>query len=215
VTALYRIGYLQRMPLKTTYPSVVGYVGQLLGRLPHDTELVIDYTGVGRPVVDMFAYSGISPIGCLITGGAAVNWEGNIASVPKIVLVSRLTVLLHEGRLKVHKDLPEGPVLAAELRNFRAAYTEAGHLTFNARQGKHDDLLLATGLAAWYLDDSGRPSAGIFELYAQRAGRDPGERYAIGVDLGQSLDPTAICVMSRVERPSPADVTEKTFEAVA
>jgi hypothetical protein len=188
----------------------------MLGKLPRGTDVVIDYTGVGRPIFGMFAYSGIVPVGVLITGGAAVSWEGDIASVPKIVLVSRLTVLLHEGRLKVHRDLVEGKVLAEELRNFRAAYTQAGHLTFNARSGKHDDLLLATGLAAWYLEDNGRPGAGILDYYAQRAGRrDSGERYVIGVDLGQSVDPTAICVMSRVERPSPADPTEKAFEAVA
>jgi hypothetical protein len=211
VTTVHRIGYLARVPLRTPYPAVVGLVGQILGRLPSGTELVVDYTGVGRPVFDMFAFSGIVPVGVLITGGAAVSWEGGIASVPKIVLVSRLTVLLHEGRLKVHRDLAEGRVLAEELRNFRASYTEAGHLTFNARSGRHDDLLLATGLAAWYLEDTGRPGAGICDYYARLAGRSSGERFAVGVDLGQSSDPTAICVMSRIERPGRGD---EAFEAV-
>jgi hypothetical protein len=220
MTAIYRIGYLARVPLRTPYPAIVAYVGQMLGKLSRGTELVIDYTGVGRPIFDMFTFSGIVPIGVLITGGASVNWDGQIVSVPKIVLVSRLTVLLHEGRLKVHRDLPEGKVLAEELRNFRASYTEAGHLTFNARSGKHDDLLLATGLAGWYLEDRGWPG-GVFDLYAERAARLNGmadamrERFVIGVDLGQSNDATAICVMSRVESQSPADPTGKVFEEAA
>jgi len=36
-------------------------------------------------------------------------------------------------------------------------------------------------------------------------GGDPAERYCIGVDLGQSNEPTAIAVMSRVERPGRGD----------
>ena len=44
-------------------PGIVAHVGRLLGKLPPGTELVIDFTGVGRPVFDMFVYSGISPLG--------------------------------------------------------------------------------------------------------------------------------------------------------
>jgi len=43
MSPIYRIGYLQRMPLRTPYPAIVSYVGQRLGQLPRDTELVIDY----------------------------------------------------------------------------------------------------------------------------------------------------------------------------
>jgi hypothetical protein len=88
----------------------------------------------------------------------------------------------------------------------------AGHPTFNARAGNHDDLLLATGLAAWYLEGAGRPGQGLFDYYEQRAGRrDGAERYVVVVDLGQSAHPTAVAVMSRCERPGAAD---EAFEAV-
>src|SRR6266851_9529334 len=66
---IYQVGHLERMPLGTPYPGIVAHVGRLLGKLP-DPELVIDYTGVGRPVFDLFTYAGISPVGVLITGGA-------------------------------------------------------------------------------------------------------------------------------------------------
>jgi hypothetical protein len=71
VSAIFQVGHLERMPLGTTYPAIVQHVGRLVGRLPKDTELVIDYTGVGRPVFDLFRYSGISPTGMLITSGVA------------------------------------------------------------------------------------------------------------------------------------------------
>lgn len=57
-STIYRVGYLSPVPPRTPYPAIVGYVGQMLGRLPRDTELVIDFTGVGRPVFDMFVHSG-------------------------------------------------------------------------------------------------------------------------------------------------------------
>src|SRR5689334_7972846 len=64
-----QVGHLERLPLGTTYPAIVAYVSRLRTKLPGHPELVIDFTGVGRPVFDMFVYSGISPIGVLISGG--------------------------------------------------------------------------------------------------------------------------------------------------
>jgi hypothetical protein len=164
---VYRVGYLERMPLGTPYPSIVARVGSLLGRLP-GAELVIDYTGVGRPVFDMFRISGISPIGVLITGGATETHEGFIHGVPKLTLISRLQVLLHEGRLKIHKDLSEAETLVRELQDFRCEFTAAGALTFNARSGRHDDLLLALAIAVWRAADGGMTNAGLFRYYEQQ-----------------------------------------------
>jgi hypothetical protein len=69
MTEVYRVGYLERLPLGTPYPGIVAHIGRLLGRLP-GAELLIDFTGVGRPVFDMFRFSGITPTGVLITSGA-------------------------------------------------------------------------------------------------------------------------------------------------
>ena len=146
MTEVYRVGYLERLPLGTPYPGIVAHVGRLLGRLP-GAELVIDLTGVGRPVFDMFRFSGITPTGVLITSGTAETGAGLIHGVPKLDLVSRLQALLHEGRLKIHKDLAEAETLVRELQDFRCEFTAAGHLTFNARSGKHDDLVLALAIA--------------------------------------------------------------------
>jgi hypothetical protein len=87
MTEVYRVGYLERVPLGTPYPGIVAYIGRLLGRLP-GAELVIDFTGVGRPVFDMFRFSGITPTGVLITSGAAETGAGPVHGVPKLDLVS-------------------------------------------------------------------------------------------------------------------------------
>lgn len=197
MTEVYRVGYLERLPIGTPYPSIVAHVGGLLARLP-GAELVIDFTGVGRPVFDMFRFSGITPIGVLITSGAAETGSGWVYGVPKLDLVSRLQALLHEGRLKIHKDLAEADTLVRELQDFRCEYTAAGHVTFNARSGKHDDLVLALAIAVWRAADGGMKSAGLFRYYQRLAGAEA-PRVAIGLDLGQSRDPTAIAIVRRVD----------------
>jgi hypothetical protein len=203
VTEVYRVGYLERLPLGTPYPSIVVHVSGLLARLP-GAELVIDFTGVGRPVFDMFRFSGITPIGVLITSGAAETGVGQIHSVPKLNLVSRLQALLHEEKLKIHKDLTEAETLVRELQDFRCDYTAAGYLTFNARSGRHDDLVLALGVAVWRASDGGMKNAGLFRYYQRLAGA-VAPRDVIGLDLGQSRDPTAIAIVRRVEdRRGPA-----------
>jgi hypothetical protein len=43
----------------------------------------------------------------------------------------------------IHKNLADAPVLVEELQNFRCEVSDTGYLRFNARSGKHDDILLA------------------------------------------------------------------------
>jgi hypothetical protein len=120
---------------------------------------VIDATGVGKPVFEMFLGGGISPRGVMITGGTTETREGNISNVPKLILISRVQALLHEGRLKIQKELPEAETLVRELQDFRVEYSALGHMTFNARSGKHDDLVLALAIACWRAHGGG---GGVF-----------------------------------------------------
>jgi len=193
-------------------PGDCGYVGRLLGRLPRNTELTIDYTGVGRPVFDLFRYSGVSPVGLLITSGVTEATIDGIAHVPKLVLISQLQTLLHEGRLKIQKDLPEAKILVGELMDFRVQYTAGGHLTFNAREGRHDDLVLALAIACYVAAGGGLRYRGLMEFYeGQLGGGVLPPKHFVGVDLGQSRDPTAVAVVRRVARPSTAEVRAPGF----
>jgi hypothetical protein len=148
---IFQCGYLERVPLGTTYPAVVAHVGRLLQRpiWAGNIDLSIDQTGVGKPVADMFASAGLTFTGVMITGGDSESSEGRTHRVPKMTLVSALQALLHEGRLHIQRELPEAAELVRELQDFRVKFTENGHMTFNAREGKHDDLVLALAIAVW------------------------------------------------------------------
>ena len=155
---VFQVGHLERLPLGTSYPAVVSHVIGLLCRpqLRGKAELVIDFTGVGRPVFDMFRVQGVSPIGVSITGGTAITNDGLIWSVPKGHLISRVQALLHDARLKIHSELVDASALVNELQNFRAEFSDTGYVRFNARSGVHDDLVLALAIALWraHGDDS-------------------------------------------------------------
>jgi hypothetical protein len=149
----FRCGHLERMPLGTSYPSVVHRVGSLMAApiCAGNCELAIDATGVGRPVCDMFTHAGIPFIGVIITAGHAetIGSADCYRNVPKISLISHVQSLLHGGRLKIKKDLPEADTLINELKHFKVSYSSAGFMSFSARDGKHDDLVLALSVAVW------------------------------------------------------------------
>ncbi len=149
---VFQVGHLSRLPLGTTYPAIVNHVIEVLShpKFRGKAELVIDYTGVGRPVFDLFRVQGMAPTGLAITGGNAVTRDGLIWSVPKGHLISRVQALLHEKRLKIHSELPDAAALVAELQDFRVNFTDSGYAQFNARSGKHDDLVLALAIALWH-----------------------------------------------------------------
>src|SRR5262249_1702531 len=167
---LFQVGHLERLPLNTSYPNIVSRVLQQLRRSPlaGKSELVIDFTGVGRPVFDLFIWRGITPVGVTITAGDSVTNDGPCWRVPKLILVSRVQALLHDGRLKIHKALPDAPALVAELQDFRCEVSDNGHWMFNARSGKHDDLVLALAIALWRAYGGDGQGLGLLEYYRRR-----------------------------------------------
>jgi hypothetical protein len=156
------VRYLERLPLGTSYPHIVSHVGSLLRRAPLDyprADLLVDMTGVGRPVVDMFRAVGLRPIGVTITAGEKESrtQEGDYR-VAKLQLVSRLQAALHSGELRIAKDLREAKTLVSELQDFRASFGDTGYASFNAREGAHDDLVLAVAIGAWWASRPRTPS---------------------------------------------------------
>jgi hypothetical protein len=117
-----------------------------------DAALVIDATGVGRPVADLFIERGRWLVPVLITSGAqATRDEFGYWHVPKVHLVSTVQILLQSKRLKIARALPEAQTLVEELLSFEAKITTAANATYGAwREGKHDDLVLGLALACWY-----------------------------------------------------------------
>lgn len=129
------------------------------GTFPDSTaKLLLDETGVGRPVRDMLREAGLRPRGVLITGGDKATSEGSSDRVPKKELASALQVALQSKQLRIAEELPLAPLLVKELEGFRVKITLSGHATFGNdvgsapwRTADHDDLVLATAIGVWSL----------------------------------------------------------------
>jgi hypothetical protein len=160
--------HLERYDLGTPYPKVIEHVSRLRTRHPirahqDHTRLLIDATGVGRPVVDSFRAQGVHPISVLIHGGERVSQENAglrdiILRVPKRDLVAAVQTLLQNGRLRIAAGLPLADVLRKELLNFRVKVDpRTAHDSYSHwREGDHDDLVLATACACWYREYANR-----------------------------------------------------------
>jgi hypothetical protein len=78
--------------------------------------------------------------------------------------------------LKIHKELPDVATLAGELTDFRAEVNDSGYWRFGARADRHDDLVLALGIALWW-SHGDASNTGIIEYY---------RREVMGYDWGQA-----------------------------
>jgi hypothetical protein len=113
--------------------------------------LLIDLTGVGRPVVNQFIQAGLQPMAMTITGGKEVLRDGYDLHVPKRDLITATQVAFQSDRLRIAEQLPEAATLVRELLDFRVKVTTAANDTYGAwREGSHDDLVLALAMATWY-----------------------------------------------------------------
>ena len=153
----YHLRHLERFQLGMPYPEQVARVKAMLEREPleQNSTLVVDGTGAGRPVVDMFrdAHINVRIVAITITGGDGVNADEykNNLRVPKRDMIAALQVLLQSGRLKVAKQLKDVDTLIQELLNFKVKISSGGHDSYEAwREGVHDDLVLSAAMAGWY-----------------------------------------------------------------
>jgi hypothetical protein len=162
----YHVVNLHRWKLGTPYPDMVVDVAVMLDRPEfRGYRLAVDYTGVGRPVVDMFRRHSAMPVRIVpisITAGERWTWDKATQAyhVPKRELVSVLQVLLQKERLKIARAIPDAAVMAKELQNFKVKITASANETFGAwRDGQHDDIVLAVAMACWLGERTGAGKA--------------------------------------------------------
>ena len=145
--------HAERVTLGTPYPDVVAHVRDVLSRPPlrDRCHLIIDESGVGRAVGDMFTTAGLRPVRVAITAGVdAVKQDTLRWSVAKSLLISGVDARLHSGELRFAAELGEAHTLAEEMKDFRRHVGAAGRATYQARTGRHDDLVLAVAIALWW-----------------------------------------------------------------
>jgi hypothetical protein len=176
---------IRRYPLGTSYTSIVHHIlGQVqrpeLDRRPR---LVIDGTGCGGPVVEMFRTAlarlpHVEVHSVVITAGQGwrpvARWSWHVS---KVELVSAIRATLESQRLKVPARLEHADTLKRELADFRVKITAAANETFSAREGAHDDLVLAVSmpvcLGNWR----------VFELVPDPEWLLPREQQAVSAEL--------------------------------
>lgn len=151
----YTVVHLERPPLKTAYPDIVRSTAKTMAHpklAEAGRELVVDATGVGRPVVDMLREAGLEPRPVTITAGQQQTTTADgFFHVPKRILVSSLAIVLQTGRLHVVRKLGLAETLTREMLQFKVKITTHAHETYEAwRDGEHDDLVLSVALAIWW-----------------------------------------------------------------
>lgn len=138
------------------YPEIVAQVASLLDEPAlREARLVIDATGVGNAVLDLFKdeyrrgrLGRSHPYGVTITSGTEVNG----LHVPKRELVANLVALSQTGRLRFADGLALADAMRHELAHFQAKTSErTGHTRFEARrESDHDDLVISVALATFW-----------------------------------------------------------------
>jgi len=162
----YHLRHIHRFDQGTPYPEIVESTAEIMRRpeLGEDAALVVDATGVGRPVVDMLEKEDLSPVSIWITGGDSVTKSGSEYRVPKRELASTVQALLQSGDLKIAEGLPFADVLREELQKFRAKIdVSTGNASFEHwREKDTDDIVLALSIAAWLARRQGSTFGGGF-----------------------------------------------------
>lgn len=128
------------------YPEVVDRIKQLYNSealKSVNKAVVIDLTGLGRPVYDIMRQAGFrrSMNAINITGGLDATFKDGHHNVPKRELVSCLQIQLQNNRLKIAKGLKKANALIEELSNFQTKISDSGKDTYNGRNGVHDDIV--------------------------------------------------------------------------
>jgi hypothetical protein len=144
------VRHLERLALGTPYPRVVDRVAAVAAGVGSRAELAavyVDATGVGQPIVDLLAETGVRPRAVYFTHGDKRTVEGDEVRLGKAWLVSRLQALLQSGRLHL-PDTREARQLGKELLDYEIRVDQDANDKYGAfKVGSHDDLVTALGLA--------------------------------------------------------------------
>ncbi len=172
-TRVHAVRWIESLPVGMSYPEQLERLVVVNERCRADgpTTTVVDYTGVGRPVVDMLRrrlHGGVKAV--TISGANAVTEPSPYeVVVPKRDLIGALEVVLQTHRLVIVDGLQGTADLRAELVAFQFELSQRGHDTYEAASGHHDDLVLALSLAVWHAE---KDQGWVWKEYWRRS-REP------------------------------------------
>lgn len=160
----YAIGKIQRYARGTDYTDIVKDVRKSLieGDYPDPIYMPIDATGVGAGVFEMFLNAKLPKaivVPITITAGQAPVIKPKPKSfargakgywVPKSMLASHLQSLVQSQDIRSLRGVQHSDLLRKEMQNFQVKISKAGNDQFEARDGEHDDLVLALAMGVWF-----------------------------------------------------------------
>lgn len=157
-TTLRTVRFLHRVPLGTSYPDVAKLVAGITAHASiarRSNKLIVDGTGVGKPVIDLIRTHKVQPIlhTVIITSGDASKAEarcGDTHYLARNALLAGLETGLQNRALQISRHLPLANALLEELNNLhRDPNNPTAEGLRPQRQSIHDDLVFATALAYW------------------------------------------------------------------
>jgi len=146
-----------------SYVDIVAELAALLARPPLaglSVITLVDAGGVGVAVSDLMWQQGVPHVSITATGGTSVNVSdhGRTIHCPKRELVAAAQICLAEGRLRIASGMQHAATLVEELQGYQVSISAAGHDSYSARSGAHDDLVFATAQLCWYRDWYSQPT---------------------------------------------------------
>lgn len=170
----HQIIHIERIPLGTAYPEVVRQVSEAADWAAQYGRpvVVMDSTGVGRPVVDLFRRDSRHALRAVtFTGGAtATKVDAYSWRVPKRELIGSLEVVMQTSRLFALPGQRLAKDLFDELASFQFKMTDSGNDTYDAASGTHDDLVCALALAVWWEErNANGQGSGFLEAWRRMA----------------------------------------------
>jgi hypothetical protein len=154
IQAIYQVVHLERLPLGTPYPKIVGRIQTLIeiAQINSRLTLIVDKTGVGGPVIDYFRLANLRTRGITITSGKEPHGRrGGDWNVPRDDLITQMQFLIDVERLRIAKSIPLALDLVEELTHFKPSpSSKAKRVSPPFSQRLHDDLAMSTMLPVWY-----------------------------------------------------------------
>ena len=143
--------------------------------------MLVDYPDVECHAVSITAGESATMVQGLVRANLVARGQWRVS---KVQLIGTIREVLEGRRFKVSKDEHGKPiefaeVLVRELTNFRERITESANMTYEARQGQHDDIVLATALPCWIGSSAFAPCATPSSDDEERAYLQSRERTAL------------------------------------
>ena len=151
---------------RLSYDRLARFTQELMqsASLGERSTLLIDGTGIGEAVYDIYTSKGLEPVKIIFTGGETASIErGRLEAskrfndisgykVPKVDMVSAAQVIFQQGRIRFASDLPFRDECLEQLQAFVGKVNEkTENVKYeNLTDEIHDDFVVNILMASWY-----------------------------------------------------------------